>query len=332
MWQYHLYNALLTTDLALPYLDLHPIAGDEWPVAVTMAESAPSPTTWVEGAWQDYPLRVPNAAFRVWHAQAATGWAFRLGYGNPDYQAHFTLRDDRQAVWVEWQARAVDTDDAFVLACRLLAGPVIPYVLRLAGQCALHGSVVATPRGSIAFVGPAGLGKSTLATTCAQRGWPTLADDVVVLTAKEDLFLAQPGPPTRHLWPTTLATVQEQSDRHPVIHPRTVKRHVEAQASTALGPTTFSRKAQRLHAIFLLDPFKDTEDVTQIDPLPAASALPALLRNRYGLVDTPPEARALELRQLATLLKQITLYRLVRPNRPDTHLEVVDLIQEMLRQ
>ena len=329
-YQYRLYNALLTTNRTLPNLDLLAGTGAEWPLSVTLAEHTPAPDAWTSGPWQDYALRVPSQAFTVWRAPAPVGWAFRLGYGNQGYAADFTIRSDCQAIWAGWQPRAIDAATTSELVYRLLAGPVVPYVLRLAGQIALHGAVVTTDKGGVAFVGPSGAGKSTLAATCAQRGWATLADDVVVMTTKDGHYDAHPGPPNRHLWPSTLAALPEEGLHHPVVHPGTTKRHVDCTGPAAPAWSAFVRTAQPLYAIFLLEPFVDAGAVTSIERVQAARALPLLLRNRYGLVDTPPEARSSEFRQLAALVEQAAVYRTIRPDRPDTHVELVELIQRVL--
>ena len=46
----------------------------------------------------------------------------------------------------------------------------------------LHGSAIETPRGAMVFVGPQGIGKSTLAAHFVRRGFRLLSDDVCALT------------------------------------------------------------------------------------------------------------------------------------------------------
>ncbi len=50
-----------------------------------------------------------------------------------------------------------------------LLGPVLGFVLRLRGVTALHASAVAIGKQAIAFLGPAGAGKSTIAARFAER-------------------------------------------------------------------------------------------------------------------------------------------------------------------
>lgn len=150
------------------------------------------------------------------------------------------------------------------------------------------------------------------------------------MTTTNGRYYAHPGPPSRHLWPSTLAALQEDHLHHPVVHPSTTKRHVDCTGPAAPAWSAFVRTAQPLCAIFLLEPFVDAGAETSIERVPAAFALPLLLRNRYGLVDTPPEARSGEFHHLAALTAQATVYRTIRPDRPDTHVELVELIQRVL--
>jgi hypothetical protein len=59
---------------------------------------------------------------------------------------------------------------------------VVPMILHVRGREVLHASAVLAERGSIAFCGGAGAGKSTIAYALAQRGYRQLSDDSVVFT------------------------------------------------------------------------------------------------------------------------------------------------------
>src|SRR5262249_9049026 len=64
----------------------------------------------------------------------------------------------------------------------LLLDAVIPRVLDLRGFDAIHATAVSIDGTACAFLGPAGAGKSTLATDFALTGTPLLGDDCVVLS------------------------------------------------------------------------------------------------------------------------------------------------------
>ena len=66
----------------------------------------------------------------------------------------------------------------------LLLDQVLPLIVGTRDSLALHGSVVATSAGAIAFLGESGLGKSTLAATLGHRGCQVLSDDCCVLVRR----------------------------------------------------------------------------------------------------------------------------------------------------
>jgi hypothetical protein len=57
----------------------------------------------------------------------------------------------------------------------------LPYLVALGGRVAIHASCAAFARGAVAFCGPAGAGKSTLAMALDAAGVPVLADDHVAI-------------------------------------------------------------------------------------------------------------------------------------------------------
>ncbi len=64
----------------------------------------------------------------------------------------------------------------------------------------LHATAVVTPHGAAAFLGESGDGKSTLAALFVHGGFKLLTDDMLILTAEGDRFVAQPGPPRIKLY------------------------------------------------------------------------------------------------------------------------------------
>lgn len=85
------------------------------------------------------------------------------------------------------------TEEQLVL---LVRGLVLAFVLTLSGECVLHASAVGVegysgePGDVLAFAGPSGTGKSTLAALACIAGAPFVADD---------LLRVRPGPPARWL-------------------------------------------------------------------------------------------------------------------------------------
>lgn len=102
----------------------------------------------------------------------------------------------------------------------LLLDQVLPLVLTLHGRLAIHASCVQTPSGAIAFLGTSGRGKSTLCAAFAQRGFPVVCDDCLIVVPDGDRCRAVPSYPSLRLWPQSLPLLSKQSsttatlDRH----------------------------------------------------------------------------------------------------------------------
>ncbi|MEY2880518.1 MAG: hypothetical protein RLZZ15_2898, partial [Verrucomicrobiota bacterium] len=90
----------------------------------------------------------------------------------------------------------------------LLCSPVAG-LLHQRGVLPLHASVVATPRGAVAFAGRSGSGKSTLAAFLQGRGFSVVADDVAAITfdAAGRHAVVAPGPREFKLAPDALAAL-----------------------------------------------------------------------------------------------------------------------------
>lgn len=77
----------------------------------------------------------------------------------------------------------------------LLLDHVLPLVLNVRGQDALHATSILTPYGVCAFTGASGTGKSTLAASFHLAGAPILSDDCLVLQPHRGHLVAIPAYP-----------------------------------------------------------------------------------------------------------------------------------------
>jgi hypothetical protein len=84
------------------------------------------------------------------------------------------------------EVRATPGPNAPILPV-LMAGTVSSFLLTLRGATILHASAVAVDGGALAFVGPSGRGKTTLAALLSRAGAALVTDDVLAV---------DPGPPT----------------------------------------------------------------------------------------------------------------------------------------
>jgi hypothetical protein len=86
----------------------------------------------------------------------------------------------------------------------LLAGQIATFVLHQQGYPCLHASAVLTDEGALAFLGPKGQGKSTIAAGFLRRGAALLADDIVSLQHDSEGIAVRPSLPIMKLWPQSV--------------------------------------------------------------------------------------------------------------------------------
>ncbi|HKS96499.1 MAG TPA: hypothetical protein VJV74_10250, partial [Terriglobia bacterium] len=107
----------------------------------------------------------------------------------------------------------------------LFLDQVFPLLLSKRGRLVLHASAVLIPGGAIAFLGETGQGKSTLASSFSQRGFPFLTDDCLLLEEKGGQLVGIPSYPGLRLWPKTVAALfAEEPPVSRVAHYTTKKR------------------------------------------------------------------------------------------------------------
>ena len=105
-----------------------------------------------------------------------------------------------------------------------LLGPVLGFLLHLRGVPCLHGSAVAVEEGAVAFLGPAGSGKSTTAALFARHGHGVFSDDIVPVHEKDEPFLVHPGYNYLRLWPESGRMLFGAAETLPRITPTWGKR------------------------------------------------------------------------------------------------------------
>jgi hypothetical protein len=127
---------------------------------------------------------------------------------------------------------------------RVLLTRVLPNVSLARGREALHAGAVETPLGMVAVAAPSGTGKSTLAVELIRRGWPLVADDVLVLSRGPGGVEAHPSSPHMNLGDATADSVSA-SELGETLGVLGGERWVAVEAA--------SREARPLAAVFLLE-------------------------------------------------------------------------------
>jgi hypothetical protein len=139
----------------------------------------------------------------------------------------------------------------------LVCGVGLGLALHQRGTLALHASAVAIDGRAVAFVGPKGAGKSTLAAALSARGHTLLTDDVVALDLPDDAPpMVRRGPTNLNLWPDSALATGHDPDALDRIWSRSTKVAGWLPTAPDGGPTP-------LGAIFVLAAAEAAPDVSE---------------------------------------------------------------------
>jgi hypothetical protein len=129
---------------------------------------------------------------------------------------------------------------------RLLIAQVLPFAALLQGLEVLHSSAVVRDGRGLAFLGPSGAGKTSIALELCSRGASFLADDVLALEVRGTGLVAHPG--------TQLASVDEaQTRRMRADEELTPERIIEIDPRERLVRMAGAAEPAPLAALFFLD-------------------------------------------------------------------------------
>ena len=198
----------------------------------------------------------------------------------------------------------------------LLVDQVIPRLLGHLGRVVLHASGAVLPGGrAVALVGDSGRGKSTLAASLFQSGWPLLADDCLQLDLIDGDVHALGAYPSLRLWPESAHALFRESPGFEEVAHYSTKRQL--QLTDANGD---HRGAAALAAIFLLnnpEQGRDGDDV-RIEAIGGADAAMAMIEAAFVLDVVSREAVSAQFRQVARIAQSgVPLNRLSYPRRFD---------------
>jgi hypothetical protein len=197
----------------------------------------------------------------------------------------------------------------------LLLDHVFPLVLNLRGEDALHATAVVTPHGVCAFTGETGTGKSTLAASFAQAGYPVVSDDCLVIAERDGRLLAVPAYPGVRLWEDTCAVFAPEADARSCVAQYSDKQRVVWHEHAVTFPT----HALPLQRIYLLTRATDesvapTCGPPRIDSCSQRQAFMALLEQTFRLDVTDSAMLVRQMAWLERLTARVLVRRLWIPN------------------
>jgi hypothetical protein len=227
------------------------------------------------------------------------------------------LRFTRVADFYLWPARIIchllDPAYDYLVEIRLL-GTVLSFWLERQGIPALHASAVTVQGQAVAFLSTNKGGKSSLAASLLQAGYPLLTDDILPVEYTDGAFRGRPGYPTVRLWPDEAQHFLGHYEDLPLVHPELAKRRVPVGPD---GFAAFCDVSQPLACLYLperRDPAA-RETAVEITPVSPRDAVIELVRHSFTarLV----EALGLQAQRLdffARLVRHVPLRRLVYPS------------------
>ena len=185
----------------------------------------------------------------------------------------------------------------------LLLDQVLPLVLHLRGRLALHASAVEIPGfGAIAFAGPAGAGKSTLAAAMASRGGVVVTDDCLVFWGDDTPPAIVPGYPGVRLWPDSIRRLRLGGRATPVAHYTRKRRALTGRAGSrrapvplrvlfVLGPRTKRPGRTRVRSLTVRDRLMSLVPFTWVIDVADRASLARVFDQLCGVVARVPVAR-----------------------------------------
>ncbi len=240
----------------------------------------------------EVPLDLPIVGGHSWDVEVVWGPETTVSTEDPPGRL---LAERRSPLGTGWWYRATDTGDGYMLrflqsgdvlisadlarievqpdrSARhdllpvLLAGTVCAFLLALRGQTVLHASAVSVNGAGIAFVGPSGWGKTTLATLMCLAGAAMVADDVTTVEIGRSPVCRGGATELR-----LRKAASELASTHPGLSSRrTVDDRVALQATTSIAD------AVPLKALVFPGPSREATAVC-IRPVPQPAALIKLM-------------------------------------------------------
>jgi hypothetical protein len=230
--------------------------------------------------------------------------------------AKYLVVDDQNVIVSPEQHADMNLVGLFLLPTAFVA------LLHLRGFLVLHGSVIDTDGGAVAFVGPSGAGKSSLAAAFAKRGYPVLADDKCAVAVQNGQVSVVSGFPQIKLKPDTIDQLQLDIDVLSKIHPQWDKYGVPINRSIEDIP-------RRLKSIYVLELIQRGESGSiRLVPLSGYQKLQALQHNSFGKsLAIAMNQTAQHFRLLSTTANQVKMIQVVRPGESTELNAVADHIE-----
>ena len=215
----------------------------------------------------------------------------------------------------------------------LLLDQVLPRVVCHQGRPVLHASAVILDDGrAVAFAGPSGRGKSTLASAFYRAGYQLITDDCLLLEVQANGVQAVPAYPSLRLWQDSLEALLDADD--PDAERLVEMAHYTSKKQLLLSPDRSSLEGSRppLAALFLLGepPPGGVNDTIRITPMKGRFSLMALVEDTFALDVVGRHEVSRSFRDMGRLAAALQIYRLDYPRDYETLSRVIDKVSNFV--
>ncbi len=229
-------------------------------------------------------------------AATDTGIYHKIRFELDNSDIDFVLSPDKKNIWTIHDEAEIATElDAYFV------GPILGAMLRLKNVLCLHASVVNIDGYAVLIVGNRRSGKSTTAAAFSKLGYSVLADDLGVLSLKDNRFYVESGYSKVRLRPQSAAVLYagEPTDL-PLVYNYRPTRYLD------IGEQFF-KGSLPLGAIYLLSDAQDPDVLPHLVPVPSIERLVRLNQNTFGNYVITPDLRKDEFRTLSLLARDSDL-------------------------
>jgi hypothetical protein len=182
----------------------------------------------------------------------------------------------------------------------LLIDQVVPHLLAAEGELVIHASAVAIDSGAVAFIGPSGTGKSSLAAGCVQHGATLLADDFLLLRESDGGFEATVAYASLRLWSDSAEFFAGSAEALPTVNGYSDKRR---WASRPPADTTLPLRA----IVILGDPPPERGPSCRVTLVRGADAFAVLYRQGFRTARSNRTAQQADLLRFTHLARTIPM-------------------------
>jgi hypothetical protein len=292
---YRVYDITLASNFSLG--DLLPTSTD--PVDCSAVVSKPAPQLG-SADW-----------FHHWQFEGEDRpWCFIARRGNGEFLFRFPNLADFQVAVEPLRLECIPVPGVPDETIRhLLLDQVLPAALGHTGRCILHASGVIAPDGGVlAFAGPTGTGKSTLAAHLCREGCTLLTDDGLLLREHAGDVHCIPSYPGIRLWEDSISEFDSIPSQHNYAHYTSKSRLALQESGIA-----FQSCAAPLRRIYFMEAMEQEQQIV-ITPMQPREAFIHLVKSTFQ-IDVNDRTRLMTFfERFQSLTRRRMFYRLSYPH------------------